>query len=136
MARRRTQVPRYCHHKASGRAVTRVDGRDHYLGSYGSSESHEAYSRLIAEWRTRPSAKNAPLSDDILAGRTVNTVLLGYRLFVFIWWSGNGDLHLKNFRLLTGDDGITRLTPACDVLCTELVLPDNGLAFPLHRKTK
>lgn len=59
-----------------------------------------------------------------------------YRLFVFIWWSGNGDMHLKNFSLLTGEDGITRLTPAYDQLCTELVLPDNGLAFPLHGKTK
>lgn len=59
-----------------------------------------------------------------------------YRLFVFIWWSGNGDMHLKNFSLLTGSDGITRLTPAYDLLCTELVLPDNGLAFPLNGKAK
>ena len=59
-----------------------------------------------------------------------------YRLFVFICWSGNGDMHLKNFSLLTGEDGITQLTPAYDMLCTELVLPDNGLAFPLNGKAK
>lgn len=59
-----------------------------------------------------------------------------YRLFVFIWWSGNGDMHLKNFSLLTGEDGITQLTPAYDLLCTELVLPGNGLAFPLNGKAK
>ena len=59
-----------------------------------------------------------------------------YRLFVFIWWSGNGDMHLKNFSLLTGEDGITKLTPAYDLLCTELVLPGNGLAFPLNGKAK
>lgn len=57
-----------------------------------------------------------------------------YRLFVFVWWSGNGDMHLKNFSMLTGEDGITRLTPAYDLLCTELVLPDGGLAFPLNGK--
>lgn len=59
-----------------------------------------------------------------------------YRLMVFIWWSGNGDMHLKNFSLLTGEDGITALTPAYDLLCTELVLPDGGLAFPLNGKAK
>lgn len=59
-----------------------------------------------------------------------------YRLFVFIWWSGNGDMHLKNFSLLTDEDDITRLTPAYDMLCTELVLPDNGHAFPLNGKDR
>jgi hypothetical protein len=43
--------PAYSQHKASGRAVTRIEGRDHYLGPYGSPESHAAYERLISEWR-------------------------------------------------------------------------------------
>jgi len=34
--------PAYCRHKASGQAVVRLDDRDHYLGPYGSPESHEA----------------------------------------------------------------------------------------------
>src|SRR4029077_6061993 len=45
------KVPSYCHHKASGRAVVRIDGIDHYLGPYGSAESHELYERLVTEWR-------------------------------------------------------------------------------------
>jgi integrase len=45
-----TRTPSYCLHKASGLAVVRIDGRDHYLGAYGSAESREAYDRLIAEW--------------------------------------------------------------------------------------
>ncbi len=44
------RVPKYCLHKASGRAVVRLAGTDHYLGPYGSDESHEAYNRLIAQW--------------------------------------------------------------------------------------
>lgn len=61
-------------------------------------------------------------------------ILKLYRLLVFTWWSGNGGMHLKNFSLLTGEDGITRLTPACDLVCTRLVIPDDTLALPLQGK--
>jgi integrase len=43
--------PTYCLHKARNCAVVTIDGRNHYLGPYGSPESHEKYARLIAEWR-------------------------------------------------------------------------------------
>lgn len=48
MPRRAGKVPAYSLHKASGKAVVRLDGKDHYLGPYGSPESHERYERLIA----------------------------------------------------------------------------------------
>lgn len=48
MARSKSAVPSYCLHKASGRAVCRVAGRDHYLGVYGSPESRRAYAELLA----------------------------------------------------------------------------------------
>jgi serine/threonine-protein kinase HipA len=57
-----------------------------------------------------------------------------YRLLVFQWWSGNGDMHLKNFSVLTGYDGITRLTPAYDLLCTNLVIDNDPLALPVGGK--
>lgn len=57
-----------------------------------------------------------------------------FRLLLFGWRTGNGDMHLKNFSLLTGDDGITRLTPAYDLVCTRLVIPDDQLALPLQGK--
>jgi integrase len=53
MPRQPGKVPAYCRHRASGRAVVRIDGQDHYLGDYGSAESHEHYERLIAEWRVQ-----------------------------------------------------------------------------------
>jgi hypothetical protein len=33
--------------------VVTHDGRDHYLGPYGSPESHEKYARLIARWTAK-----------------------------------------------------------------------------------
>src|SRR6516165_329993 len=46
----RARTPSYCLHKASGQAVVRIDGKDHYLGRYGSPESKAEYDRLIGEW--------------------------------------------------------------------------------------
>jgi len=57
-----------------------------------------------------------------------------YRLLLFSWWSGNGDMHLKNFSLLSGEDDITRLTPAYDLVSTHLVIPGDPLALPVGGK--
>jgi len=57
-----------------------------------------------------------------------------YRLLVFTWWSGNGDMHLKNFSLLTDEDGIVRLTPAYDLVSTHLVIPNDPLAAAVGGK--
>lgn len=55
-----------------------------------------------------------------------------YRQHVFSWWAGNGDMHLKNFSLFTGENGITRLTPAYDLVCTRLIIPNDPLALPVQ----
>ena len=61
-------------------------------------------------------------------------ILKLYRLMLFIWWSGNGDMHLKNLALLRGTDGRWRLSPVFDQLNTRLVLPDDALALPVCGK--
>jgi serine/threonine-protein kinase HipA len=61
-------------------------------------------------------------------------ILKFYRLLVFTWWSGNGDMHLKNFSLLVDENGFVRLTPAYDLLCTRLVITDDQLALPVCGK--
>jgi hypothetical protein len=44
--------PAYTHHKGTNQARVRINGKDHYLGEYGSPESRERYDDLIAEWFT------------------------------------------------------------------------------------
>lgn len=61
-------------------------------------------------------------------------VLRLYRVLVFSWWAGNGDMHLKNFSLLTGEDGLHRLSPAYDLLCTRLAIAGDQLALPVGGK--
>lgn len=64
-------------------------------------------------------------------------ILKLFRMFLFAWWSGNGDLHLKNLSILVDEQGIIRLTPAYDLVCTRLVIPDDQLALPIvGRKDK
>jgi serine/threonine-protein kinase HipA len=59
-----------------------------------------------------------------------------YRRVAFAWWTGNGDMHLKNFSLLRGPDGFYRLSPAYDLLCTSLVIEDEQLALPVSGNRK
>jgi len=59
-----------------------------------------------------------------------------YRLMLFSWWMANGDMHMKNFSLITNHDGICRLSPAYDLVCTELVIPGDTLAMPIGGRVK
>ena len=61
-------------------------------------------------------------------------ILKFYRLLIFCWWSGNGDMHLKNFSLMTDDEGRTRFTPAYDLVCTRLVIRDDPTALSVCGK--
>jgi len=49
-----------------------------------------------------------------------------FALIVFSYAFGNGDAHLKNFSVLASADGDPVLTPAYDLLCTSLHLPDES----------
>lgn len=46
----RKRKPKYSLHKATGQARVRLNGKDHYLGAYGSPESRQRYDDLVAEW--------------------------------------------------------------------------------------
>ncbi len=48
-----------------------------------------------------------------------------FELVLFSFITGNADMHLKNFSLLTSAAGITQLAPAYDLLCTKLALPED-----------
>lgn len=43
-------APKYRHYRPKNLGVVRLNGRDFYLGEYGSPESYERYHRLVAEW--------------------------------------------------------------------------------------
>jgi serine/threonine-protein kinase HipA len=58
-----------------------------------------------------------------------------FKLLLFSWWVANGDHHLKNLSLLITPEGICRLAPAYDLLCTRLVIPkDRQLSLSIVGK--
>lgn len=59
------------------------------------------------------------------------------RRLIFCWLTGNEDMHLKNFSLMT-ENGITRLSPAYDLLNTSIALVNaqEESALPLNGKKK
>lgn len=80
--------------------------------------SAELCVRLVRRYATEPGVATLSL----------------FRQLVFGWWTGNGDMHLKNLSLLTGEDGHHRLSPAYDLLCTRLVIANDPLALPVSAR--
>lgn len=87
-----SKVPSYCRHKATGQAVVRLNGRDHYLGLYGSPESHERYARLIAQWQTtgNSSPHRAAVAAPSPAELSINEVLVRYVEFARTYYTKDG----------------------------------------------
>lgn len=58
-----------------------------------------------------------------------------FRRTIFCWLTGNEDMHLKNFSLITREGKVT-LTPAYDLVNTSIVLdePREEMALPLRGK--
>ncbi len=59
-----------------------------------------------------------------------------FRQTAFSWAVGNGDLHLKNLSLVTADDGRVRLSPAYDLLNSEVLLGQDDLALSVGGKKR
>ena len=78
MANKKLKTPALVHHKPTGRARVRIEGRDYYLGRWGDPEVEARYRRLVAEYiatglppGSRPAAGPA-------AGVSVNELLLAF----------------------------------------------------------
>ena len=80
--------------------------------------SAELCARLVKQFATEPLIEALRL----------------FRLVLASWWTGNGDMHLKNFSIVTDGSGINRLSPAYDLVCTRLVIDDDDLALPVNGK--
>ena len=82
MSKDRSRTPKYRHYRPENLAVTRIAGRDHYLGKYGTPESYEQYDRLIAEWLVschQPATAIASATASSSSGPvTINRLILAF----------------------------------------------------------
>lgn len=85
---RQKKLPALVHHKPSGHARVRIQGRDFYLGPFGTTEAETAYRQLLAQWLstgelpprpsssgTRPGEQSSSAAN---ANRVVNHLILRY----------------------------------------------------------
>lgn len=63
--------------------------------------------------------------------------LVLFKLIIFSYLTGNDDMHLKNFSVIT-ENGITRLSPCYDLINTtiEYTRPEEEVALPLMGRKK
>jgi len=85
--------PGYLHHKASGQAYVWLNGREHYLGKYGSPESRAAYQRVVGEWlvtRAAPLPRDPVKAEMVRADLRMNELLVAYLEFAAGYYVKNG----------------------------------------------
>jgi integrase len=130
------ELPSYRLHKPKGLAVVRLNGRDIYLGKYGTPESRQAYERVIAEWlvngRQPPAPPTGPAAPRSVS---VNELILAYIRFAKQYYVKNGqptgESHnvkdaLKPVTLLYGDAMLTAFTPSA-LKAVRQAMIDSGL---------
>ena len=130
---KKNSPPSYRLHKARGCAVVTIDGKNHYLGRYGSLESEQKYARLIAE---RVKAGRVFTSAPTLDGEdlTLKDLVLRYwSAHVEVCYRKDGkptDRHyhvrvaLRPLRKLFGDTPIRDFGPKALQLVREEIIND------------
>lgn len=117
------ELPSYRLHKPKGLAVVRLNGRDIYLGPYGTPESRTAYERVIAEWLA--NGKQLPASRPIETlthnAFTVNDLILAFMEHAKAYYVKNGQPTgeipnlkeaLRPVATLYGTSAVTQFTPS------------------------
>ena len=80
-------IPKYRHYKPKDLGLVVLDGRQHYLGRYGSPESRAEYNRLIQEWLARGSLPKDTAGTGV-ASPTINDLIL-------LFWTRHAEKHYR-----------------------------------------
>src|SRR5687768_15282969 len=82
-------LPKYRLHRASGQAVVTLQGRDHYLGPYGSEGSYRARDSLVSQWLAQGRSIPEPVAPPVIL--TVNDLVARYWSFAKTYYVKNGE---------------------------------------------
>ena len=123
---KRRRVPAYREHKPSGQARVIIDGKQIYLGRFGTPESWEKYNVLVSE---RMASEVTPTTSDHVAAKNLTIVELGdaYREWAETYYVKNGrqtghihqvkravrSLREEYGRMLARDLRSTVISPSC-----------------------
>ena len=87
MPRLSKALPKYRQHRASGKAVVTLDGKDYYLGKHGTEASKSEYERLIGEWLANGRRMPTVSSDTPIS---INELCADYLRFSMAYYVKNG----------------------------------------------
>jgi integrase len=113
-------VPSYLHHKPSGQARVRIDGKDHYLGLYGSPKSKAKYDLLVRKHLTAQTKAEVETRVQISNDLTINELIAAYLRHAKTYYVkhdretpeyGNICAALKPIRLRHGHELVTAFGP-------------------------
>ncbi len=88
MPKSTVRPPAYCLHKPSGQAYVRIQDHFVYLGPYGTPESKNEYSRVVAEWLN--NGRRTPGESGVGHGISVNELILAYWRFAEAYYVKDG----------------------------------------------
>src|SRR6188472_1191145 len=94
----RARIPKYRRYKPKDLALVVIDGRQIYLGKYGSPESWDEYHRLVREHRAVPAYR--PSSSPASRGCSVDELIAAY------WQRHVVSYYVKNGRPTSEQDNI------------------------------
>lgn len=80
-----SRVPSYLLHKPTGQARVRINGKDTYLGMYGSAESRARYREMIERWQRQGRS-----ADDGFPAMNCGQLALLYLQHAESWYRKNG----------------------------------------------
>lgn len=107
----------------------------------GKKIPQEDFAQLIGATRTTKYEASmeqvAEVVEEFCTFKTIE-LLKSFQRTIFCFLTGNEDMHLKNFSLLTEDSGKIRLTPVYDLLNTTIAVaaPEEEIALALKGKKK
>lgn len=122
-------VPACFHHKGSGQAAVKLDGRFVYLGAFGSEEAQLRYRRVVAEWQASGGSAALPVVQ-------VKHVIAGYWKHAEVYYRKNGKptselsvlkLAMRYLHQLLGAVPAVEFGPLALKACRERMI-DAGLA--------
>lgn len=90
MLSNRVRIPALVHHKPTNQARVRINGRDIYLGRYGSEDAQERYRRVVAEWLATGTIKTTCASPSLEGSPSINELILAYYRFAEGYYVKNG----------------------------------------------
>lgn len=79
-------------------------------------------SELLTEQKYKSTSERAAKIIKKYSSFPGDDLLRFFDLILFCFLSGNADMHLKNFSLLTDSNGFTRLSPAYDLISTRMLI--------------